>query len=1396
MKTPKSCKFLAVAGAILFGALATLPVLAQTYPSQILAQSPIDYWRFNEVTTSPVMNTISNSGSAGAAATGFVVQAVTGETNGIVGNCILFTNAGGNAGECYSRIDIPNLPALNPLPPFSVEIWMKPNPASFTTTWDADGLCPISSDSPFGLAPFSENRSGYRFSIAPGVGGVELLLGGVDGYTAEVDSSSAMSATDWTHVVGEFDGTNAYLYVNGVLSGTAPATGGPYLPNGYVPTRLGGTALDGGEYEDQEYGGGASGEGNRGWDGWLDEFAFYTNILSSNTVMLHYTTATSNPSGYDAVVLASHPVGYWNFDEPAFTNPAPSTYTFAADVGSFLDDGTNTLGTMAGQPGVPGLSSDDHSVLFNGVAGSFVPDTNVLTQNFEGTNLTLVAWINTTSYGFVGDIISQGYSEISYAENFLRVGDVYDWEYFSDNNSYGNYNPALAPATIYYEVGAYDGGPGYVSAVFPAPAGDLGHWVFLAGSFDGTNWNLYRNGDLVAQFSGSFNGDGSPDGPAAVFNNTEYLPWSVGSRANPSPYFGLFYDGAISEAAIFTNALSAETISNLYNSVELPPVITQPPQAPPEAFSGFSTSFSVWADGPGTLAYQWYYNSAALPEQTATNLMLTSLSTALNGVYSVIVTNAFGAATSSVVLVVSTNFSLVPAAETRWIGSPVSFAPSSLPNQPLAFQWFLNGNPISGATQSSYTAPTTSADAGSYTLDFSTNSASVLSSPSTLTLLPVPTNTTYVATILADHPLSYLRLDESNGATIAYDYAGGNNGIYFGNIQLGVPGYSLIDTDTAAYFPGVVNNLVGGIGPTAINFYGTNAEFSIEAWANGPASQIEDAAVIAKGHGSVLTTADEQFAITVQAGLYSFFVRDDKGNEALAQANAGPDGQWHHLVGVCDYQGLGGSRGLTFYIDGVVAATGGLGDLQPSGLVNSQEAVSIGAERSGNLPANDLPYTGAISQVAIYATNLSPAQVSSHYAAAYGPSLAPFITIQPSSTTNYVTLPATLRVDAAGTVPLSYQWNLVGTGPIAGQTSSSMTISNLDYSDAGTYTVGITNTLAGGIVAGVLSVPVTITVLPPPTNPPSIPGLVMHLTFDNTLVDATGRGNNATNEASGGATLITNDYVPGVIGEAFTYQTTTDPTTNANYATVGNRPDLQFGTDTSFTVSMWVQLPPDYIGNDLPFFCDAVGSTFSYPGFCFEPSFGTTVGSTVGWPGGWGFSVYSTSDAGEGVYGDVGTINDGNWHNLTYIIDRVNGAVVYLDGRVSHQNVEGGTTVVGIGNVSTTNIACIGQDPTGLYPQPGSGSIDDLGVWRRALTPLEVGSIYMAAISNQLSFVGPPTITLSLAVQPGPKLQLTWNQGNLQATTNLSGTWTNVVGATSPYTNNPTGTQQFFRVEE
>src|ERR1700677_2026615 len=116
MKTRKSWRIdSAMAGAVLLAALANLPVQAQNYPTLLEDLKPLDYWRLNETKPSPPPDIISNLGSAGAAGNGYAVGgALTGQPGGIVGNAIQLINDGDAVGTCNTRIDIPNLPELNP----------------------------------------------------------------------------------------------------------------------------------------------------------------------------------------------------------------------------------------------------------------------------------------------------------------------------------------------------------------------------------------------------------------------------------------------------------------------------------------------------------------------------------------------------------------------------------------------------------------------------------------------------------------------------------------------------------------------------------------------------------------------------------------------------------------------------------------------------------------------------------------------------------------------------------------------------------------------------------------------------------------------------------------------------------------------------------------------------------------------------------------------------------------------------------------------------------------------------------------------------------------------------------------------------------------------------------
>jgi hypothetical protein len=419
-------------------------------------------------------------------------------------------------------------------------------------------------------------------------------------------------------------------------------------------------------------------------------------------------------------------------------------------------------------------------------------------------------------------------------------------------------------------------------------------------------------------------------------------------------------------------------------------------------------------------------------------------------------------------------------------------------------------------------------------------------------------------------------------------------------------------------------------------------------------------------------------------------------------------------------------------------------------------------------------FKGQVDEVAVYTTALSQAQIQAHYQARYGNNTlaqfgAPLVpqTITPGRSVTFTTT-------VAGSLPITLQWYR-GTNAISGATSSTLTVNDAVSTDI--YTLWATNP------AGVSSISVTLTVVPAVSSVNDTNGLVLHLKFEGDANDSSGRGNDGT--PSGGPT-----YVTGKIGsQALHYRTATagGAVTSASYVSLGTPADLQFGTLTSFSASMWVRLPAGYTAGDLPFFDSAINSANNL-GFTFSPSYGA---------GGWQWCLQDGLTGAAGTHdfdinGPADSINDGAWHHFLLTVDRgANLAITYLDGlRVN------AIDITGLGSFDTGGPVMIGQDPTGVYPEAGSADIDDLGVWLRALTATEMCNIYSAGSTAGHSFdTVAPLVTITLTRTP-TGFDLSWPSGTLLQSSSLTGTWASVPGATAPsYSVTPSEARMFYRVQ-
>ncbi len=515
-------------------ALLTLAIQGRSadYPTTVQSYSPLAYWRFNETAVSPAQNSVANSGTVGSIANGYVVlDAIKGQS-GRVGNSVRFNNPGGAVAYCGSKIDVPFNPGINPGAPFSVELWAKPN----NTGVDSGGI----SDSP--LSCFNQNwngganRSGWLFYMNH-AGTWQFRLGLISGYAAICTATGANATVgNWQHLVATFDGATVRLYVNGTQVGSVASAAG-WAPNTQSSLRMGGTPLNGAISDSVSPGfANATGQGhsgNRGFDGWVDEVAVYPTQLSASAIKAHFDAATTNNAGYHAQIVAAGPVGYWGLDEAPVTAPDPSTFPILANSGSLgsAADGTNMWGAVTAQAGsgFPGMGVANTAVNFDSVNG-YVALNDAPGLHFSG-NITMMAWIKPAVQDYFRDIIAHGWDG-AHAETFLRISRGVGGTGAGDGD--------------YYEVGVTDNSGYYDAAFFPIPPGDIGNWVHIAGTYDGSKWNLYRNGVLAASQT-------STHGALDVTNR-----WSIGSRTGPSPtppvgytpdvsfaVEGLFFGGSI-----------------------------------------------------------------------------------------------------------------------------------------------------------------------------------------------------------------------------------------------------------------------------------------------------------------------------------------------------------------------------------------------------------------------------------------------------------------------------------------------------------------------------------------------------------------------------------------------------------------------------------------------------------------------------------------------------------------------------------------------------------------------------------------------------------------------------------------------------------------------------------
>ena len=341
--------------------------------------------------------------------------------------------------------------------------------------------------------------------------------------------------------------------------------------------------------------------------------------------------------------------------------------------------------------------------------------------------------------------------------------------------------------------------------------------------------------------------------------------------------------------------------------------------------------------------------------------------------------------------------------------------------------------------------------------------------------------------------------------------------------------------------------------------------------------------------------------------------------------------------------------------------------------------------------------------------------------------------------------PASFTVLARGGQPLSYQWLFNG-NPIADATSNTFSIASATTNDAGSYQVQVSNTFSTvETPAAVLTV-----YAGPITN-----NMVVHLTFDGTYADSSGRGNDAS-------PVNSPTFEPGFLGMAIHTMNNGVPDgapSINNYVTLNSPVDLNFGSDYAgnsldFSVSFWVKIFAQ--NDDQSFIGNKDWNSGSNPGWIID-----TEGDGMKWnyrddainiPG-VGSSRRDSPHA-------APQLEDGGWHHVLVTFARHSVGTIYVDGAVANvANLAPDPGEIG-GSIDTSGLGFsvdIGQDGTGHYTDGGSAShvdmlVDDLAIWQRVLNSHEALGIFNAGLnSNTVDQASTSSVGAAPVIQVQPQ---------------------------------------------
>jgi len=281
-------------------------------------------------------------------------------------------------------------------------------------------------------------------------------------------------------------------------------------------------------------------------------------------------------------------------------------------------------------------------------------------------------------------------------------------------------------------------------------AGATNHTAFDHNAYNTNNlsWTYYPN--PYPPTTGKLEVTGPTDKLLGGYN------WQVGPmgsyyQPSNSPLLQAGFTNAnlvgLAQFCVLTNQTEEGTnivsIAFHYPAIQ-PPIIAGQPLSQTVA-AGSNATFTVLVTNTLVVNYQWALNGTNIAAATASSYTVTNAQATNAGIYSAVVSNPAGSATSSGATLTVTDappcITSQPVSQAVLCGTNTAFSVAALGSPPLQYQWCLNGFSLSGATGATLALSSVQTNqAGIYSVIVSNAYGSAASAPASLVVVVPTTN--------------------------------------------------------------------------------------------------------------------------------------------------------------------------------------------------------------------------------------------------------------------------------------------------------------------------------------------------------------------------------------------------------------------------------------------------------------------------------------------------------------------------------------------------------------------------------------------------------------------------------------------------------------------------------